>query len=43
MSTLVILPGLDGTALLHAEFIAALGNSFDAVRVMRYPGDQPLD
>ncbi|KRG64801.1 hypothetical protein ABB26_06385 [Stenotrophomonas humi] len=43
VTDLVILPGLDGTATLHAAFIAALGDVFDAVHVMRYPVDEMLD
>ncbi|WP_269792007.1 alpha/beta hydrolase [Stenotrophomonas sp. Iso1] len=43
MTELVILPGLDGTATLHATFIAALGSAFDSVHVMRYPVDEMLD
>jgi pimeloyl-ACP methyl ester carboxylesterase len=39
--TLVLLPGMDGTGTLFAPFLAALGDEFD-VRVVRYPGDQPL-
>jgi pimeloyl-ACP methyl ester carboxylesterase len=38
---LVLLPGLDGTGLLFADFVAALGPEFDPV-VVRYPGDVPL-
>ena len=43
MTELVILPGLDGTATLHTAFVAALGSAFDAVHVVRYPGDELLD
>jgi pimeloyl-[acyl-carrier protein] methyl ester esterase len=38
---LVLLPGLDGTGLLFADFVAALGPEFDPI-VVRYPGDVPL-
>jgi pimeloyl-[acyl-carrier protein] methyl ester esterase len=38
---LVLLPGLDGTGLLFADFVAALGPEFDPV-VVRYPLDVPL-
>ncbi len=41
VTTLVILPGMDGTGLLHGPFISALGPGFDA-RVVRYPVDKPL-
>jgi pimeloyl-[acyl-carrier protein] methyl ester esterase len=38
---LVLLPGLDGTGLLFADFVAALGPEFDPI-VVRYPPDIPL-
>ncbi len=38
---LVLLPGLDGTGLLFADFVAALGPEFDPI-VVRYPPDLPL-
>lgn len=41
MTTLVLLPGLDGTGLLFADFIAALGPDIKTI-VVRYPTDQPL-
>lgn len=41
MTTLVLLPGLDGTGLLFADFIAALGPDIKTI-VVRYPSDQPL-
>ncbi len=41
MTTLVLLPGLDGTGLLFASFIAALGPGIKTV-VVRYPTDQAL-
>lgn len=42
MITLVLLPGMDGTGELFAPFIETLGDAF-AVKVVRYPTDQPLD
>ncbi len=42
MTTLVLLPGLDGTGLLFASFIAALGADMKTV-VVRYPTDRALD
>ncbi len=38
---LVLLPGLDGTGLLFADFVAALGPEFDPI-VVRYSADIPL-
>lgn len=38
---LVLLPGLEGTGRLFADFVAALGPEFDPV-VVRYPADIPL-
>ncbi len=38
---LVLLPGLDGTGLLFADFVAALGPDLDPI-VVRYPPDVPL-
>ncbi len=43
MTTLVVLPGLDGTATLHAAFIGAAKSKFDSVAVIPYPPDQILD
>lgn len=40
--TLVLLPGMDGTGLMFAPFIAALGPDVD-YRVVAYPTDRPLD
>ena len=37
-STLILLPGMDGTGELFAPFVAALGAGFE-VRTVRYPGD----
>jgi pimeloyl-ACP methyl ester carboxylesterase len=41
MITLVLLPGMDGTGLLFADFISALGPEFEA-RVITYPDDPSL-
>lgn len=41
MVALVLLPGMDGTALLFSEFSAALGPEFNVIPVS-YPGDAPL-
>jgi pimeloyl-[acyl-carrier protein] methyl ester esterase len=38
---LALLPGLDGTGLLFADFVAALGPDLDPI-VVRYPPDVPL-
>ena len=43
VTALVILPGLDGTAALHAQFVASLADAFGAVTVLRYPPDKALD
>lgn len=43
MTALVILPGLDGTATLHAPFIAELGDAWSLATVLPYPEDQQLD
>src|ERR1700733_6187925 len=40
MTKLVVLPGLDGTATLHAQFVEAVRPSFDRVAVVAYPSDQ---
>lgn len=42
MTALVVLPGLDGTATLHTEFVASIGPAFDSVTVVPYPADEPL-
>jgi pimeloyl-[acyl-carrier protein] methyl ester esterase len=42
MLSLVILPGLDGTAELLADFMHAAAPLFDSVSAIRYPVDQPL-
>lgn len=42
MSTLVLLPGLDGTGKLFADFVAALGEDINVI-VASYPTDQLLD
>jgi pimeloyl-ACP methyl ester carboxylesterase len=39
--TLVLLPGMDGSGLLFAEFVAALGTDVEA-RIVRYPPQTPL-
>lgn len=41
MVTLVLLPGLDGTGLLFADFVAALGPDAKTI-VVSYPTDLPL-
>lgn len=43
MPTLIVLPGLDGTATLHSDFMAGVGAVFDSVSVVSYPPDQSLD
>ena len=43
MTVLLVLPGLDGTATLHAAFIDAVRAAFDRVTVISYPPDQLLD
>ena len=43
MTVLLVLPGLDGTATLHAAFIDAVSAAFDRVTVISYPPDQLLD
>jgi pimeloyl-ACP methyl ester carboxylesterase len=40
--TLVLLPGMDGTATLFAPFVQALGNEFKIISV-RYPTKEALD
>ena len=40
MTHLVVLPGLDGTATMHAEFVEAVRPSFETVRVIAYPLEQ---
>jgi len=42
MSTLVLLPGMDGTGLLFDGLIQALGPAHDP-RVIAYPGDTPME
>jgi pimeloyl-ACP methyl ester carboxylesterase len=42
MTALVVLPGLDGTATLHTEFVASVGPAFDSVTVVSYPADEAL-
>lgn len=43
MPALVVLPGLDGTATLHSEFVAAVDHACDSVSVVSYPPDRALD
>jgi len=43
MTALVVLPGLDGTATFHAEFVTSASPSFDAISVVSYPPDKCLD
>ena len=43
MRTLVILPGLDGTATMHESFVVAAREFFDAVTVISYPTNEMLD
>jgi pimeloyl-ACP methyl ester carboxylesterase len=40
MTTLVLLPGMDGSGLLFANFVAALAAN---TQVVSYPPDRPLD
>lgn len=40
--TLVLLPGMDGSGVLFAGFVAALGEGITPL-VLSYPPDQPLD
>lgn len=40
-STLILLPGLDGTGVLFEDFVSALPEGLDA-RIVRYPGDAAL-
>jgi pimeloyl-ACP methyl ester carboxylesterase len=42
MTAIVLLPGLDGTGTLFADFIAALGKDFSPI-VVSYPNDQDLN
>lgn len=42
MTTLVLLPGMDGTGTLFADLVAALPPALRAV-VVTYPPDRPLD
>lgn len=41
MTTLVVLPGMDGTGLLLDAFVSALGSGF-SVKIIRYPANEPL-
>jgi pimeloyl-[acyl-carrier protein] methyl ester esterase len=42
MVTIVLLPGMDGTGSLFAEFVTALGKDFEVI-VISYPTDLALD
>lgn len=42
MTALVVLPGLDGTATLHAAFARAAGHGFESISVIPYPADRVL-
>lgn len=42
MTTIVLLPGMDGSATLFGPFIEALGSLGLAARPIAYPPDQPL-
>jgi pimeloyl-ACP methyl ester carboxylesterase len=42
MTAIVLLPGLDGSGTLFADFIAALGKEFSPI-VVSYPNDQDLN
>lgn len=42
LPVLVLLPGLDGTGKLFAEFVRVLGPHIDA-QIVSYPKDEPLD
>lgn len=42
MTTLVVLPGLDGTATMHTEFVEAVRPSFERVSVIAYPTNKIL-
>lgn len=38
--SLILLPGLDGTGLMHSEFLRAMANDFEQITVITYPTDQ---
>ena len=42
MTLLIVLPGLDGTATLHADFLKLVSESFESVSVIPYPPDVAL-
>jgi pimeloyl-[acyl-carrier protein] methyl ester esterase len=42
MTALIVLPGLDGTATLHDDFIQAVRSSFESISVVPYPTDKRL-
>jgi pimeloyl-ACP methyl ester carboxylesterase len=43
LATLVVLPGMDGTGEMLAEFAREARAHFDAVQVIAYPRDQAMD
>jgi len=43
MTALVILPGLDGTATMHAAFVEAARKWFDPISVVNYPTGKALN
>lgn len=43
MTDLIVLPGLDGTATLHSDFVSSVGEAFDAIDIVAYPRDKRLD
>ena len=42
MTHLVVLPGLDGMATMHGDFVDAVRPSFETVSIVAYPSDQIL-
>ncbi len=42
MTLLIVLPGLDGTATLHSDFLNFVSESFESVSVIPYPPDLAL-
>jgi pimeloyl-[acyl-carrier protein] methyl ester esterase len=40
--SLILLPGLDGTGLMHSEFLQAMAEDFEHITVITYPPDQQL-
>lgn len=43
MTELIILPGLDGTATMHSDFLVATGAAFGSAHVVSYPCDERLN